>query len=56
MAMMWNEWIGIPPKMLLLAAQTLMYNADFQVMILTFGLMVSGLFGLLEIMKHIRRR
>ena len=49
-------WIGIPPKMLLLAAKILVENADFQILILAFGLMVAGLFGLLEVAKHIRRR
>lgn len=48
--------VGIPPKMMALAAKAIAFNPDFQLYMLTFGLMVSGLFGLLEIAKHVRRR
>lgn len=48
--------VGIPPKMIAVAAKAIAYNPEFQLFMLAFGLMVSGLFGLLEIAKHVRRR
>lgn len=51
-----NQFIGVPPSVYLDTLKTLLYNPAFQIVLLAFGLLVAGLFGLLELIMLVRGR
>lgn len=56
MALIPNQFIGVPPSVYLDTLKTLLYNPAFQMVLLAFGLLIAGLFGLLELIMLVRGR
>lgn len=56
MALIPSQFIGVPPSVYLDTLKTLLYNPAFQIVLLAFGLLVAGLFGLLELIMLVRGR
>lgn len=56
MALIPHQFVGVPPSMYLETLKTLVYNPAFQVVLLAFGLLVAGLFGLIELVMLVRGR